>query len=65
MKNPIKTLTYNERATWGTCPVCKAQHGEPCDGAAGMFPTTQKVEGAVHYGRLSNAPLHVELRPIR
>ena len=28
---PIKELTWDEQATWGTCAACGASHGEPCD----------------------------------
>lgn len=59
----IRFLTYTQRATWDTCPVCGATHGEPCkvvraerqSGAAEDIPTP----GAAHYARLMSAPLCV------
>ena len=52
--------TYEQRATWGECPVCHAQHGEPCDGNIGFALGTtasgeRPIDGA-HLGRLQNAP---------
>lgn len=43
----LRELTIEERATWGTCPVCKAEHLERCD-----------CDGA-HIARLVNAPQFV------
>ncbi len=55
-----RELSFEERATWGRCPVCSAPHGEPCDAKVGRMATNVEhnkllVTGA-HYGRLANAP---------
>ena len=54
----IKSLTIDERATWGTCPVCEAQHGEPCDMTAGIALGAPEELGnlGTHAARLWNAP---------
>jgi hypothetical protein len=56
----IKQLTYEERATWGTCPVCEAQHGKQCEAAPADIDYFQ-FDGAfsgfgAHAARLYNAP---------
>lgn len=61
-------LIYDERATWGECPACKAPHGKPCDPYVGFslgmtIDGGRPMEGA-HMGRLQAAPFAVELRPI-
>lgn len=50
-----RELTYEERATFGECPVCHAPHGERCDGNQGFSFGGPKT-GGVHLGRLNNAP---------
>ena len=50
-------LTYDERATWGQCPACHAQHGEWCHDA--QQSATRK---GVHLGRLTAAPRYKEVR---
>jgi hypothetical protein len=67
MSNQIREATWEERATWGECPVCKAQPGEYCLSDVG-FQVGRKAnsrrmrpgEGA-HLGRLRLAPFHVKL----
>lgn len=59
-----RDLTYDERATWGQCPVCQAKHGEWCDGTRGMFAALSTlggriVDNGVHLGRLQQAPRRV------
>jgi hypothetical protein len=43
----VKKLTYEERATWGVCPVCNASAGDQCKG------------GGPHIARLINAPQQI------
>lgn len=48
-----RRLSWEERRTWGECPVCRAPHGEPC--------SSDLVEGAkspagAHIARLAVAP---------
>lgn len=57
--------TYAERATWGTCPACKAEHGQPCNPDVG-FSLGVNINGerpseGVHLGRIQRAPMYVEL----
>lgn len=40
----LRKLTIEERAVWGTCPVCGNPHGKPC------------ASGMTHSARLVNAP---------
>lgn len=65
---PMRATTYDERATWGTCPVCSATHGQKCDPSKGI-PLGQSAAGGppedgVHLGRLSKAPMRVQLVPV-
>ena len=58
-------LTYDDRAAWGECPVCKAPHGVSCNSEIG-FPVGKNVFGespknGVHLGRLQNAPATVDV----
>lgn len=60
-----RDLTYDERATWGECPVCHAKPGEWCSGAYGIG-LGRTVYGAlpnqgVHLGRLQHAPKRVRM----
>lgn len=62
-----KELSYEERATWGDCPVCKATHGQKCSPDVGI-PLGHTVDGSppndgVHLGRLQRAPKAVRLVP--
>lgn len=60
MDTIFKELTYEERATWGECPICQAKHGEWCDGmrgiAVGRTVDGGVPENGVHLGRLNKAP---------
>ena len=59
-----RELTYQERATWGRCPVCGAESGEPCDPDQGITLGSQpKGTIGVHLGRLMRAPIHVKREP--
>ena len=69
MTGLTKELTFEERATWGECPVCKAEHGHWCHAEIGFqlgiklnYGRMQTGEGA-HLGRLQRAPHHVKLVP--
>lgn len=64
----IRELTYEDRATWGTCPVCAAHHGEYCNSSVGI-PLGRNIHGepakeGAHLGRLQQAPLKVRLVPV-
>ena len=58
-------LTYQERATWGECPVCHAKPGEWCDGtqgiALGLNTHGDPPEHGAHLGRLQRAPKRVRM----
>ena len=60
-----RELTYDERATWGECPVCHAKQGEWCDGAYGIAlgrtANGELPEHGVHLGRLQRAPKRVRM----
>lgn len=60
-------LSYNERATWGTCSVCGALHGQWCHSEVGIH-LGQKASGSnlgtgegVHMARIQAAPLAVKV----
>lgn len=62
-----RELTYEERATWGTCKVCGAGPGEWCHASVGI-QLGQRLDGrpmatgeGAHLGRLQDAPLRVKL----
>lgn len=64
-----REASYDERATWGTCPVCKAEDGEWCHaeigaqlGARADGQRMQTGEGA-HLARLQRAPRRVKMVP--
>lgn len=50
----VRDLAYEQRAVWGKCPVCKAEHGKECAGNDGE-PLR------VHLGRLERAPLTITI----
>lgn len=63
----VRELTYEERATWGECPVCGAPHGEFCNPDIG-FPVGRGLDGfpipgGTHIGRLRRAPRRVKEVP--
>ena len=49
----ILELTLEERATWGECPVCHAQHLQNCNAREG--DDTSNIY-FTHIARLINAP---------
>ncbi len=60
-----RELTWNERARWGVCPICKAPAGEFCYADVGL-QLGQKADGSrmrdgdgVHLVRLHGAPVRV------
>jgi hypothetical protein len=60
-----RDLTYEERATWGECPVCHAKDGEWCNGIVGLsYATGVPVEHGVHLGRLRAAPFRIRIVPV-
>ena len=66
---PIRETTVDERAVWGLCPVCRAEHGEPCNPDVGL-QLGQPVGGGrikagngVHLSRIQNAPMRVREVP--
>ena len=62
-----RETTFEERATWGTCPTCKAGPGEWCYADAGIQLGTPAGGGRMkdgdgaHLGRLQNAPRRIKL----
>jgi len=64
-----RDLTFDEMATWGECPVCKAADGEWCCSEIGLQVgvkadgSTMKTGEGAHMARLKNAPLKVKLVP--
>ena len=48
-------LTYEDRATFGTCPVCGVPHGSKCL-PCGMTLGGDYPKDGVHLGRLQQAP---------
>jgi hypothetical protein len=60
-----RLATYAERATWGTCPACKAEPGQPCNSdvgiALGANIDGQRPSEGVHLGRIQRAPTYVQL----
>lgn len=63
----VRELSYDEMARYGTCPVCLASHGEPCDPNLGI-PLGRTISGAlpqngVHVARLNAAPRRVREVP--
>lgn len=68
--NPTRELTSDEKFTWGTCTVCFAKHGQPCDPSRVSFG--QKIDGTklergegAHAVRLQAAPDVVALVPLK
>lgn len=66
---PSRETTFEERATWGECPVCHAPDGEWCSAAIGI-QLGQRVDGrrmndgeGAHLARLQRAPMVVRLVP--
>ena len=54
-----RELTYEERATWGECPVCHAKPGEWCsNNHAGI---AEKDPMGAHLLRLQLAPKRVRM----
>lgn len=64
---PIRELTYEQRATWGKCPVCLAPHGERCNGVGspqlGHSVNGGPIHQGVHLGRIQRAPIRVREVP--
>lgn len=55
-------LTYEDRATWGTCTVCGAKHGEWCNADVGVrLSKTLRTGEGVHLVRLHDAPKHYRI----
>jgi hypothetical protein len=68
MTDLVRDTTQHERLTWGKCPVCSAEHGEPCDSNVGI-PLGRNVNGhapttGAHLGRLHAAPMQVRIVPV-
>ncbi len=56
----FKHLEPEERAIWGVCPVCSAEHGKPCTlkpGAINFYIEEEYKDVFAHVARLFNAPL--------
>lgn len=61
----IRELSFDDRARWGSCPVCQAEDGEYCYAEIGI-QLGIKVDGSrmktgegAHLARLSAAPNRV------
>ncbi len=55
----ITDLTIEERALWGVCPVCGAEHGQLCVPLTKDGKPSKLFEygtGDTHIARLVNAP---------
>lgn len=64
-KEQARDATWEERSTWGECPVCHAPHGEKCSADVGIC-LGSTVSGArpsdgVHLARIKKAPMRVAL----
>jgi hypothetical protein len=64
MTERFKDLNYEERATWGECPVCEAPDGAPClntpePGKEKPDPHSHTLR--VHFDRLRAAPTRVRI----
>lgn len=59
----IETLTYEERAVSGTCPICGAEPGQPCDFSQGvpLGVSAEFAEAGAHTARLVNAPTQLAI----
>lgn len=62
-----RDATFEERATWGKCPICEAEPGEWCNAAIGI-PLGINVDGCrpkngsgAHLARLQNAPIRIKI----
>ena len=64
-ESAVRELTYEERATWGKCPVCSAPHGEFCNGHVGLSlgrnVNGEIPAGGVHLARIQSAPIKAKL----
>ena len=61
-----RDLTFDERATWGECPVCHASHGEYCHAEFGTHLGSQLKTGeGAHLGRLQSAPSKIKIIEIK
>ena len=60
----VIALTPEERVVWDECPVCHAEHAEPCrTDVAGLATLhVNQVPHHYHYERLAAAPFRVEVR---
>jgi len=56
-----RETTFEERATWGKCPVCGAGQGEWGLSTVGFSLGVIPDGKGVHLGRLQNAPQLVKL----
>ena len=64
-----RETTFEERATWGKCQVCGADHGEWCHAEIGAQlgvradgQRAKTGEGA-HLARLQKAPMRIRMVP--
>lgn len=59
-----RSLTYEERAVWGICPICREAPGVPCDKdfGIGVFnPLGMRLsQGGAHMARLEAAPTEIQ-----
>lgn len=58
LREGIHDLTYDQRATWGWCPICQVKHGERCK------PVGSGEQSWTHTDRIDRAPLRVRVEVI-
>jgi hypothetical protein len=57
---PERELSASERAVWGVCPVCGAEHDEVCHYSEGWAGQADQINNP-HHARLDAAPRRVRL----
>lgn len=70
---PDRETTWEERATWGTCPVCKAEHGTPCNPSVGIQlgrtingdPPADGVQSRAHSERTASGAIGAGMTTLR
>ena len=68
VRGPVRELTAKERMQWGTCPVCKAMHGDACNSLVGfqlgVSASGGRINEGVHLARIQAAPMKVQERGV-
>lgn len=55
----LTSLTYEERSTWGECPICGAKAGVPCTPDTPANAPAEFTDTGAHVARLVNAPFSI------